>query len=62
MTVYWVEELKGIGCWGNVDYKKISPLYDSKSKAENWAKENNISLEKGPSGYDRYQISHNTIN
>ena len=44
MTVYYIEELISEGVWGYRTYARISPIFDSDKKAEDWAKENKIDI------------------
>lgn len=44
MTVYYIEEIIGEDGWGSRTYRKISPIFDSNKKAEDWAKEHKINI------------------
>lgn len=44
MTVYYIEEIIGESGWGYRTYRKISPIFDSNKKAEDWAKEHKINI------------------
>ena len=46
MTVYYIEKVIKEDGWGNRTYSRISPIFDSSKKAEDWAKENKIDIHE----------------
>lgn len=59
MEIFYIQQLYGIGSFGDTHYKCISPKFDSIEKAKNWSKEHNIELNSET--YSKYIFTRELI-